>query len=261
MSDRLSRYLQMTAEPSRTTRIDEERIFIALDVESRSEADRIVRELSGFAVGFKIGLQLFTVAGPEFVKELSSSGHRVFLDLKFHDIPNTVAEAVVSAARTGAWMINVHSLGGSAMMARAAEVLRNESYRRGIEPPKLIAVTVLTSSDQKTMNELGIGGTVEETVQRLAMLTKEAGLDGVVASAEEAATIRNAAGNDFLIVTPGIRPANATLDDQKRVTTPADAIRSGADLLVIGRPVTAAQNMQTALNSILEGMDSPTDDN
>ncbi len=251
----------MTAEASRKTMIDEERILIALDVESRAKADHIVHELSGSAVGFKIGLQLFTAAGPDFVCELCSAGHRVFLDLKFHDIPNTVAEAVVSAARTGAWMINVHSIGGSAMMARAAEALRNESQQSGIEPPKLIAVTVLTSSDQKTMNELGIGGTVEETVQRLAMLAKEAGLDGVVASAKEAAMIRHSAGNDFLIVTPGIRPANATLDDQKRVTTPADAIRAGADILVIGRPVTAAQNMQKALNSILEGMDSPTDDN
>lgn len=250
----------MTVEPSPTTRIDEEKIFIALDVESRSEADRVARELSGSCVGFKIGLQLFTAAGPEFVKELSSAGHRIFLDLKFHDIPNTVAAAVVSAARTGAWMINVHALGGSAMMARAVEALRNESHRSGIEPPKLIAVTVLTSSDQKTMNELGIGGTVEETVQRLAMLANEAGLDGVVASAKEAAIIKHAAGNDFLIVTPGIRPANATLDDQRRVTTPADAVRSGADMLVIGRPITAAQNMRQALEMILEGMDSPTDD-
>jgi orotidine-5'-phosphate decarboxylase len=230
-----------------------ERIFVALDVSSRDAARDAMAALSGTGVGFKVGLQLFTAAGPEIVREISEAGHRVFLDLKFHDIPNTVASAVVGAADLGVWMMNVHALGGREMMMLAAERLTETCVRRGIDRPRLIGVTVLTSSDDEILSAVGVTSGVDETVVKLATLASACGLDGVVASARESRSIREAIANrDFLIVTPGIRPASATNDDQKRVTTPAEALDAGSDYLVIGRPILGAPDPAKALAQIVD---------
>ncbi len=230
-----------------------ERIFVALDLSTTDAAREAMAALSGTGVGFKVGLQLFTAAGPDIVREISEAGHRVFLDLKFHDIPNTVASAVAEAANLGVWMMNVHALGGREMLTRASGHLGEVCDRHGIDRPRLIGVTVLTSSDDDTLSAVGVTGGVDETVIRLASLASECGLDGVVASARESRGIREAiADRDFLIVTPGIRPAVATKDDQRRVTTPADALAAGSDYLVIGRPILGAPDPAKALAQILD---------
>lgn len=230
-----------------------QKIIVALDVDSLVEAESIVRELSGSVGAFKIGLQLFTAAGPQFVKKLVGGGAKIFLDLKFHDIPNTVAKASVEAARLGVWMFNVHAAGGGEMMRRTAADVSEVCEREAIARPKVIAVTVLTSSNQGTLAQTGIPGVPESQVLRLAALTSECGLDGVVASPLEIEPIRaNIASKDFLIVTPGIRPASATNDDQKRVTTPGTALAAGADYLVIGRPITGAADRAKAVEVILK---------
>lgn len=234
-----------------------ERIIVALDVDTATEADSIVNELKDSVGAFKIGLQLFTLAGPEFVRKLVVSGAKIFLDLKFHDIPNTVAKASVEAARLGVWMFNVHAAGGSEMMARAASEVNEECAKNNIQRPKMIAVTVLTSSNIETLAETGVSSETEEQVLRLAELTAKCGLDGVVASPLEIGPIRNAVERDgFIIVTPGIRPASATKDDQKRVMTPAEALAKGADYLVIGRPITSAADRAAALAEILREIEA-----
>jgi len=208
---------------------------------------------------FKIGSQLFTAAGPAAIKEISALGPGIFLDLKFHDIPNTVAGAVLSAAAmTGIQLVNVHALGGSAMLHAAAQAI-SAGQPMGADRPRLLAVTVLTSMDQKTMREVGIGGPPKSRVVKLAKLTKAAGVDGVVASVQEARSIRKACGRDFLIVTPGVRPvansengAPARSDDQARTATPTEAIKAGADFLVVGRPITAAPDPRAAAQAIVD---------
>lgn len=208
---------------------------------------------------FKIGSQLFTAAGPAAIKEISALGPGIFLDLKFHDIPNTVAGAVLSAAAmTGIQLVNVHALGGSAMLHAAAQAI-SAGQPMGADRPRLLAVTVLTSMDQKTMREVGIGGPPKSRVVKLAKLTKAAGVDGVVASVQEARSIRKACGRDFLIVTPGVRPvansengAPTRSDDQARTATPTEAIKAGADFLVVGRPITAAPEPRAAAQSIVD---------
>jgi len=227
-----------------------DKIIVALDVGSASAAHWIVGELAGSVGAFKVGLQLFTSAGPGFVRRLCDEGHRIFLDLKFHDIPNTVAMASVEAARLGVWMFNVHASGGSEMMKRAQDEMNETCERESLVRPKIIAVTVLTSSDSNVLLETGIENDMEKQVVKLAQLTAEYGLDGVVASAREAAAIRTTIKPPFLVVTPGIRPASATIDDQRRVTTAADAIACGADYIVVGRPITQAANMREAALSI-----------
>ncbi|MEQ1921255.1 MAG: orotidine-5'-phosphate decarboxylase [Pyrinomonadaceae bacterium] len=218
-----------------------DRIIVALDVDSAEKAREITRELAGNVGGFKIGLQLFTLAGPEFVRELAADGHRIFLDLKFHDIPNTVAKASVEAARLGVWMFNVHAAGGSEMMKLAVEEVDKVCAAERIERPLMIAVTVLTSSNAETLSETGFSGEVDEQVVRLARLAESAGIDGVVASPREVTAIKSSvASSNFLTVTPGIRPENATIDDQKRVTTLRQALAGGSDYAVIGRPITQA---------------------
>lgn len=235
-----------------TTTNTKERIIVALDVHDAAAARAIVSELGDSVGGFKIGLQLFTAAGPSFVREFTGSGAKVFLDLKFHDIPNTVAMAAVEAARLGVWMFNVHASGGSEMMRRTVVEVRKTCEIEGIAVPKMIAVTVLTSSDGNALVETGIETPVEDLVVRLARLAHESGMDGVVASANEAAAIRSAVDDpDFLIVTPGIRSVDATNDDQKRVMTFGRAIAAGSDYAVIGRPITQADNMHAAIASIL----------
>ena len=223
---------------------------------------------------FKIGSQLFTAAGPAAVKEISALGPGIFLDLKFHDIPNTVAGAVLSsAAMTGVQLVNVHALGGTAMLHAAAQAI-SAGVPMGADRPRLIAVTVLTSMDAKAIREVGIGGPPKTRVVKLAKLAKSAGVDGVVASVQEARSIRKACGRDFLIVTPGVRPAPKSetssagsskpdhaakqktaapkTDDQARTATPTEAIKAGADFLVVGRPITAAPDPRAAAQSIVD---------
>lgn len=226
-------------------------ILVALDVESAARAVELADALRGSVGGFKIGKQLFTAAGPAMVRELTGRGDRVFLDLKFHDIPNTVAGAVQSAVSTGAWMVNVHASGGSTMMKAAAEAARKTAEKLGQPRPLVIAVTVLTSMDDQALKEVGVGRTMIDQVVELAKLTKASGLDGVVASPQEVTAIRAACGPDFQIVTPGIRPADQQgKDDQARTLTPAEAIAAGSTYLVIGRPITGAPNPREAAERI-----------
>ncbi len=227
------------------------RILVALDVDSRARALELADQLRGAVAGYKIGKQLFTAEGPDIVRALAGRGDRVFLDLKFHDIPNTVAGAVSSAVSTGAWMVNVHASGGSAMMRAAAEAATKASVRTGAVRPLVIGVTVLTSMDEAALAEVGTSRPVMEQVVHLARLAQAAGLDGVVASPLEIAAIREACGPDFVIVTPGIRPAGqAGKDDQARTLTPAEAVAAGATYLVIGRPITAAPDPRAAAEAI-----------
>ena len=229
-----------------------DRIIVALDVDSAEKAREITRELAGQVWAFKVGLQLFTLAGPEFVRELIADGHKIFLDLKFHDIPNTVAKASVEAARLGIWMFNVHAAGGSEMMKRAVDEVNNVCTTQHIERPLMIAVTVLTSSNAETLSETGLNGEVNEQVVRLARLAESSGVDGVVASPREVTAIRAAiTRQNFLTVTPGIRPETATNDDQKRVTTLRQALATGSDYAVIGRPITQAADRLAAVEQIV----------
>ena len=229
-----------------------DRILIALDVSTAAEALAMADRLRGVVGGYKIGSQLFTAAGPSVVRALVDRGDRVFLDLKFHDIPNTVAGAVKAATRLGVWMVNVHASGGSAMMRAAHDAAREEADRLSIPPPLVIAVTVLTSLDGSALNAVGVAATPMDQVVRLARLSQDAGLDGVVASPQETSAIRAACGPEFVIVTPGIRGGAAASgpDDQQRTATPAGAIEAGSSYLVIGRPITGAGDPRAAAQRI-----------
>lgn len=230
------------------------RLIFALDVESGASAEEWVRRLRGKVGVFKIGKQLFTRCGPDVVRMVLDQGGEVFLDLKFHDIPNTVAKAAIEACRLGVRIFNVHALGGRAMMEGAAQAV-NE-YLVGGEgvPPVLLGVTILTSSCEQTLREVGIDRPVEEMVLRLARLAKDSGLDGVVASPHEVCLIRQACGPDFTIVTPGVRPSFAETNDQQRIMTPGQAIAAGSDYLVVGRPIAAASDPVGAAQRIVEEM-------
>ncbi len=230
------------------------RLIVALDVDSGERAIALAAELRGLAGGVKVGSRLFTSEGPALVRRLAESGTRVFLDLKFHDIPNTVAQAVEAAVRTGAWMINVHASGGLAMMQAAARAGTDPATLDGRETPVLIGVTVLTSMDEAGLRETGVARPLPEQVTALARLAQEAGLQGVVASARETAAIRSACGPDFVIVTPGIRGASAGQDahDQARTMGPAEAVRAGASYIVVGRPIIGARQPRAAAGAIVE---------
>jgi orotidine-5'-phosphate decarboxylase len=242
----------------------ENKIIVALDVPTAGEARKIIAEIKTEVGAFKIGLQLFTAAGASFVREVVEAGNKVFLDVKFHDIPNTVAKASIEAARLGVWMFNLHASGGGEMMRRTVSEVSEICERENLEKPKIIGVTVLTSSDDDTLKETGIAENAESQVLRLAALSAKCGLDGVVASPLEIKAIREKIGReDFLIVTPGVRPESAaqganvaTNDDQKRVKTPKRAVADGANFLVIGRPVLQAENKLKALRQILEEINS-----
>jgi len=226
-------------------------ILAALDVSSREQALRLAGVLRGHVGGFKIGSELFTAEGPAIVRELAALGDRIFLDLKFHDIPNTVAGAVRSAGRLGVWMMNVHASGGSRMMQAAAAAAREVAETTG-QRPLLIAVTVLTSLDEIALEALGITRPTATQVQMLAAMAQDAGLDGVVASPQEITAIRARCGSDFLIVTPGIRTAPVDAhDDQVRTMSAAEAIAAGANYLVIGRPIVRADDPAAAADEIL----------
>jgi len=218
-----------------------ERIFVGLDTPDIDKAARLAKALIGAVGGVKIGKELFTAQGPDGVR-MAAGGAPLFLDLKFHDIPNTVAGAVRAAVHLRPKILNVHASGGRAMMTAAAEAAREASEDLGVERPKVIGVTVLTSLDEKDLEEVGQKGPAKDQVKRLALLAQDSGLDGVVCSAKEIALLRKSCGPDFLLVVPGIRPAWSVAGDQKRIMTPEDAVAAGADHIVIGRPITAAED-------------------
>jgi orotidine-5'-phosphate decarboxylase len=221
-------------------------LIIALDFAQPELALALIQQLGHKRCRVKVGKELFTRSGPLFIEQLIKQGFEVFLDLKYHDIPNTVARACLAAADLGVWMINVHALGGRNMLLAAREALDKHS-----NPPLLVAVTILTSFERFNLYEIGLHGMLEDNVLRLARLSHACRLDGVVCSPREITAIRNAIGSNFKLITPGIRPANhSTNDDQKRVMTPVEALKLGADYLVIGRPITAAPEPLQALNEI-----------
>jgi orotidine-5'-phosphate decarboxylase len=227
------------------------KIIVALDYADAASALALVARLDPALCKLKVGKELFTAAGPAFVESLVKQQYDVFLDLKFHDIPNTVAKACQAAANLGVWMLNVHASGGLPMMQAAREGL-DKAF--GTQAPLLIAVTVLTSMDEPTLHSLGIQRSLSDHVLALASLTKQAGLHGVVCSAQEGAMLKQALGQDFCLVTPGIRPADASQDDQTRIVTPKDAIALGSHYLVIGRPITQAADPIVALNTIIKNI-------
>ncbi len=232
------------------------RVLVALDVAAAAEALALADRLRGVVGGFKVGSQLFTAAGPEIVRTMVARGDRVFLDLKFHDIPNTVAGAVAAAADLGVWMLNVHAAGGPAMLTAAAEV----AARRGAARPLVIAVTVLTSLDEAALRATGVAARPLDHAVGLARLARDSGLDGVVASAHEVGAIRGACGREFAIITPGIRGGTATSgpDDQRRTMGPAEAVRAGSSYLVIGRPITGAADPRAAAERIAADVQTVT---
>lgn len=234
----------------------DDRLIVALDVSTMEQMKDIVDTLGDAISFYKVGMELFYAAGEDTVAYLRDCGKSVFLDLKLHDIPNTVAQGVKSLTRLGANLITIHGQGGAVMLKAAADAAREAAEELGVERPKLLAITVLTSFDDTTWS--GIGGQlpIADQVRRLALLAKDAGVDGVVASPLEAKLIREACGDDFLIVTPGIRPAFATANDQKRIATPSSALRDGASRLVIGRPITKADNPREAVRMIIEEMEA-----
>jgi len=223
----------------------EPRVVVALDMPSADQALAFAATVTPEQCRLKVGFELFTASGPALVEKLVARGFPVFLDLKFHDIPNTVAQACRAAARLGVWMVNVHTLGGSRMMRAAREAINQESHR-----PLLIGVTVLTSQSAQDLNDVGLLSEPRDEVQRLAKLASACGLDGVVCSAREAQELRREHGKNFCLVTPGIRPAGSASNDQQRIVTPAEARRCGADYLVIGRPITQADDPQAMLSAI-----------
>ncbi|NAW68189.1 orotidine-5'-phosphate decarboxylase [Vibrio sp. V27_P1S3P104] len=226
--------------------MNDPKVIVALDYEHKTDALTFVDKIDPTSCRLKIGKEMFTRFGPHFVTELHDRGFAVFLDLKFHDIPNTCAKAVRAAADLGVWMVNVHASGGERMMTAAREIL--EPY--GCDRPLLIGVTVLTSMEQSDLQGIGINSEPEQQVMRLARLTKNSGLDGVVCSAQEASKLKRELGQAFKLVTPGIRPIGADIGDQRRIMTPEQAINSGADYLVIGRPITKASNPAQVLAEI-----------
>ncbi len=230
-----------------------DRIVLALDIDSDAEALGIVAELKDAVGMFKVGHQLFTACGPDIVRRIIAAGGRVFLDLKYHDIPNTVAKASVEAVRLGVSIFNVHALGGLDMMKAAADAASETAAQAGLPVPAVLAVTVLTSMDEASLRrELKISRSLPREVAHLARLAQRAGMHGVVASPQEIRMLRRAIRGTFIILTPGVRPGWAAKDDQKRVMTPGEAVRSGADYIVVGRPVLKARDRQEAVGKIIE---------
>ncbi|MCK6261991.1 orotidine-5'-phosphate decarboxylase [Vibrio sp. ZSDE26] len=226
--------------------MNDQKVIVALDYDKQADALAFVDRIDPSSCRLKVGKEMFTLFGPDFVRELHKRGFSVFLDLKFHDIPNTCSKAVKAAAELGVWMVNVHASGGERMMTASREIL--EPY--GKDRPMLIGVTVLTSMEQNDLAGIGLNVAPQEQVIRLATLTKNSGLDGVVCSAQEASMLKSELGQEFKLVTPGIRPVGASVGDQKRIMTPVDAIQAGSDYLVIGRPITQAADPALVLSEI-----------
>lgn len=234
----------------------DDRLIVALDFHNIDDVTALVDSLGDSVSFYKVGMELFYSAGHDVVPFLKKQNKKVFLDLKLHDIPNTVAEGLCSLMFQGADILNVHASGGYTMMKTAVDKLHALAEEKGVPCPKLIAVTILTSINEADWQGLGMQCTIREQVVRLAKLAKSAGMDGVVASPQEAAAIREACGPEFLIITPGVRPAGASVDDQSRIATPAAALNNGASHLVIGRPIRAAENPRAAAEMILKEMES-----
>jgi orotidine-5'-phosphate decarboxylase len=231
--------------------VSDPKIIIALDYPDAQPALALADRLEPSQCRLKVGKQLFTAAGPDLLEQLMKRGFEIFLDLKFHDIPNTTAQACKAAASLGVWMVNVHALGGRKMLEAARDAVAGTTQK-----PRLIAVTLLTSMTQQDLAEIGINATPAEMVKRLATLARDCGLDGVVCSAQESALLRKHCGSDFCLVTPGIRPAQTSLDDQSRVMTPYAAMEAGSSYLVIGRPITQAADPLRALLEINQELDT-----
>jgi orotidine-5'-phosphate decarboxylase len=230
-----------------------EKLIVALDVESARQGLELFEQLREHAGMFKIGMQLFTAAGPEIVREIVARGSRVFLDLKYHDIPNTVAMAAIEATRLGVSLFNIHTSGGREMLKSTVAAVNEVADRENLVRPKVLGVTLLTSVDEKTLQEIGVPDSPQSVVSRLASLANDCGLDGVVASAQEIKTIRAVVPRtDFLIVTPGMRSATSASDDQRRTMTVSDAIRAGSDYLVVGRPILNAPDPIAAAQRFVE---------
>jgi orotidine-5'-phosphate decarboxylase len=234
--------------------MNDPRIIVALDFAGARDALALAARLDPQACALKVGKELFAAEGPAPVREMVARGFNVFLDLKFHDIPNTVAQACAAATRLGVWMLNVHASGGRAMMAAGRAAVDAAATEAGLRPPRLVAVTVLTSLDDAALAETGVRDAPAVQALRLARLTQACGLDGVVCSAQEAPALRAALGPGFLLVTPGIRPAGSARDDQARVVTPGAAMAAGADYLVIGRPISRAPDPLGALHAIVDSL-------
>jgi orotidine-5'-phosphate decarboxylase len=230
--------------------VSNSRVIVSLDFPEPSAALKLTSQLDPGRCRLKVGKELYTRSGPSLVKTLIDDGYDVFLDLKYHDIPNTVASACIAAAELGVWMVNVHASGGREMLCAARDAIDKQS-----NSPLLIAVTVLTSMSQADLNEIGIHRSVEDQVLSLATIAREAHLDGIVCSAQEVGQLRENLGSDFCLVTPGIRPAGISQNDQKRIMTPAEAIRAGSDYLVIGRPITRADDPLASLIAIEKEID------
>lgn len=228
------------------------RLIVALDFATAAEAQALATRLQPSQCRLKVGLELFTSTGPGLVTQLVERGFDVFLDLKYHDIPNTVARACAAAARLGVWMLNVHTLGGRRMLEAARAAVDQETHR-----PLLLGVTLLTSHDEQDVADIGLSPGIDTQVERLAKLAQGCGLDGVVCSPQEVTRLRQRCGKSFSLVTPGIRPADAPSDDQRRTLTPAEAVASGADFLVVGRPVTRAPDPAAALAKIADSIRQP----
>jgi orotidine-5'-phosphate decarboxylase len=237
----------MTPPASKRSLSARDRLIVALDVPNAAEAQKLVNSIGNSASIYKVGKQLFTAEGPDLVRDLVSSGRKVFLDLKYHDIPNTVASAVRSAAELNVAMLTVHASGGSKMLCAAAEAAAQSSSK-----PLVLAVTVLTSMADEDLLEIGIGGPAQDQVLKLAKLAHKAGVGGLVASPSELKALRQAVGQEMQIVTPGVRPAGSDKDDQARVATPTEAVANGADYIVVGRPITGASNPAEAARMIVE---------
>ena len=232
------------------------RLIVALDFHTLEDVKTLVEELWDSVSYYKVGMELFYSAGPQVITYLKEKNKNIFLDLKLHDIPNTVGEGLCSLMRLGADIVNVHASGGFTMMKTAAEKLHALAEKQGVPCPKIIAVTILTSINEEDWAGLGMECEIRQQVVRLAKLTKEAGLDGVVASPQEASAIREACGPDFMIVTPGVRPAGAAINDQSRIATPASALTNGASHLVVGRPIRAAEDPKAEALAIIKEMES-----
>ena len=232
------------------------RLIVALDFHTLEDVKTLVEELGDSVSYYKVGMELFYSAGPQVITYLKEKNKNIFLDLKLHDIPNTVGEGLCSLMRLGADIVNVHASGGFTMMKTAAEKLHALVEKQGVPCPKIIAVTILTSINEEDWAGLGMECEIRQQVVRLAKLTKEAGLDGVVASPQEASAIREACGPDFMIVTPGVRPAGAAINDQSRIATPASALTNGASHLVVGRPIRAAEDPKAEALAIIKEMES-----